>query len=447
MTTLTQTITNELLEAMDDPGEMQAVLHKHANSKGPLYIALAKATNTLVTDVTTLLGNRKEAEKKLQEQQQHVEAVTKTLANLQEQVALKTGEQAAQDTKIEERKTLLDRADSLAALGFGADELSQLNAVLTKLAASQGEKKAAVVSLFFQLLGQYQDMISLELEAKSAHVAAAKAKAEMEKCEAETKAAEAKAKARKISLDIVEKMLAQGVKEPDLPHWAAILAKSSVAPGEMAGALEKFGTLDKLCKDREKRSQELHGEAKKLTSQVNALTEERDNIGAAIEAVKDKVLAQLEATAQKAIQGLSGQVNIINVQWQQLATAINVMREKAVNEMKLTSEKARGNIDVLMAETAKYGAVERHAGALEAEVALARAFKSHDPEQWKQISRQVIGGLLAGIILWSHGDPSHNPLLPAPPSSLSSRMYMHTWLSTRLDEILVWALSGVFTEE
>ena len=47
MTTLTQTITSELLDAVDDDGALKAVLQRHSRSKGPLYHALAQASSEM----------------------------------------------------------------------------------------------------------------------------------------------------------------------------------------------------------------------------------------------------------------------------------------------------------------------------------------------------------------------------------------------------------------
>ena len=44
MATLTETIANELLDALDDPDGLERVMTQHRGSKGPLYGGLARAT-------------------------------------------------------------------------------------------------------------------------------------------------------------------------------------------------------------------------------------------------------------------------------------------------------------------------------------------------------------------------------------------------------------------
>ncbi len=46
--TLKQTITDELLNSIADPGELEEVVRKYSKSKGPFYSALAEATSQLL---------------------------------------------------------------------------------------------------------------------------------------------------------------------------------------------------------------------------------------------------------------------------------------------------------------------------------------------------------------------------------------------------------------
>lgn len=47
MATLKANITQELLDSVDDPSGLEAILKRHGRSKGPLYLALAESTSEL----------------------------------------------------------------------------------------------------------------------------------------------------------------------------------------------------------------------------------------------------------------------------------------------------------------------------------------------------------------------------------------------------------------
>ena len=50
----------------------------------------------------------------------------------------------------------------------------------------------------------------------------------MEFWQAESKIAEAKCKARKTSIEFADKLIAQGIKQNDLPHWDRIILKAGI---------------------------------------------------------------------------------------------------------------------------------------------------------------------------------------------------------------------------
>ncbi len=407
MNTLTNEITQELLDAVGNPAGLEAVFQQHSHSKGPFYHALAQATASLTERFSTLAQKCKEAEKEYQQRQQQAKGTKQELASLEQGRAAKAKELAALEGQVKGKKELLDQAGALGGLGFGLGELAELHDMLAKVAASQGAKPEEAADLFFKEVERYQGIVSLELEAKRAGVAASKAKAEADRWQAEANAAEAKAKARKTSIDIAEKLLAQGVKESDLPQWTRILARAGVVPEGLAQALEQFASLEKLCHERQQQAEKLGGQVKELTSQVKALIEERQQVSAAIGAVRDKALAEIECTSRKTLQ----------------------------------------NLDALMVKTAEYRELERQAATLEHEIALARAFNSQEPGQWKQLPRRAVQELLTGLVLWSRADASHNPLLSSPPSYLSPQAYFYSVGSLRLEDVLVWALSGLLTEQ
>lgn len=451
MATLTETIREKLISAVENPAGLDGVLHEYAHSKGPFYTTLAQATAELTNRLKALSGKCKEAEKEYQENKHQIDAAQQGLANLNKETVAKTKELALLEEKVNEKKVLLDQAKELGGMGFGVDEFVHLHDQLAEVAATQGTKPKKAAAVFFKKVGNYQKLVAIESEIKGAKVAADKAKSEAEYWQAEVKTAEAKSKARKVTIDLTDKLLTQGVKESDLSQWTRILAKAGVAPEALAGELDKFGALEKVCQEREKQAQKLDSRVKEVTSQVSALNDERMQVTAGISAVRDGALSAMEITSKKAmekVQVLADKaVEATNLGRQEVTAAIEVARQKALTEMECISKRTLENIAALMNKTAEFAALERATGVLEQEIALARAFRSQDPERWKKVSRRTAQGCLMGLLLWSKADVANNPFLPPPPRPLASKVCFYSWQQATLEEVLLWGLSGVFTEE
>jgi chromosome segregation ATPase len=274
-------------------------------------------------------------------------------------------------------------------------------------AISQGKKPQQAIGAFFDRVNSYKALLSLEGQVKSAAIAVKKAKAEVEQWQAEAKAAEAKCKARKISIDLTEKILAQGVKASDLPEWTHILSKVNISPNHLAEEVNKFSSVEKLCQARLEKAKELEKQIPKLSSQVEALTTERDNVSAAIVALRDSCLSQIDGFAIKTQEYMAA----------------------------------------LMNKAADYGELKEKAAALSQEMALAIAIRELKPELWSKVSIEIIRNLLRAILIWCSSDTKNNLELKSPPDSLSDKLTIYSWKRVYLYEILQWALGGLFTDE
>ena len=363
MTTITETITGKLLDAIQDPVVLQAVLQEYSHNKGPLYSALAQATSVLTHKLTATDQQCKELDINFQERQQQIQEREQKLHSLDQQVAAQSSKLASLEIKVQESATLLDKVKGLTGLGFGPDELGKLHHLLMdntpegvkpqdaislffkfvdayphlvavdgevqkkqqlsasldgrikakqalldqvqtigglglgtkelvklhnlllKIGASQGMEAQESTKMFFAYVGKFQDALALDTHIHQLQTAAATAQAESEHWQAQAKAVEAKTKARKASIDITEKLLAHGVKERDLPHWMHILEKADVSVEELSQGLDQFAALEKLIQNRQQKADKLETSVKSLTAQVNALTDERDQVSAEVDPI------------------------------------------------------------------------------------------------------------------------------------------------------------------
>jgi len=405
VTTLTQTITSELLDAVDDDGALKAVLQRHSRSKGPLYHALAQATSQLHhrldkarTDLSGTETQRKRIEDRVQALAQQCEELDARRQALEQQVS-------QSESRLCETKELLDRAEALAGLGFGLDQLTRLHELLAHIAASQGATPEEGVRQFFDTVGHYEHIVSLDLESKRAESRAAQAKAEMERWEAEARRRESQSKARISAIDTVERWLSRGVREKDLPQWNTIIEKAGVSAESLASDLKRFSSLEALCRQRDRQAEELCKQQEQAEARLRTLKREEGQVKA----------------------------------------GITSFRDPALREMEKVSQQAQTNLSELVSKARAYAHLQREAAQLENEIALARAFKSAMAEDWAQVPLQMVQQLLMGLIRWA-GSSDHNQQVPAP-SLIVQKAPGLGWSSLSVTDLLLWALMGVVTNE
>jgi hypothetical protein len=437
--TITKTITGKLLDGIHNPDGLQSVLQEYSHNKGPLYIALSEATSVMTQRLTITEQQYKEQETKLQELQQLLQETGQKLQSLDKQVTFQGSKLASLQIKVQESTTLLDKVKILTGLGFGLDELTKLQIILVDIKASEGNTPEKAVKHFFNKVNTYQKVAALDSQKQAAETAAKKSKANAEKWQAQAKAAEAKAKARQTSINLTEKLITQGIKENDLPQWEGILAKAGVPPEKLAEALTKFSSFEKLCQDRQEYAWKLETQIGNLTAQVKALSEERQQVTAAIADLKEKALDEIEDISKQTL-------DIVGLQSQNAKNSMESIRQETVMELESVSKVVLQNMQALLEKSAEYSILERQAASLAEEIAMVRGFTSQDEKYWKQVSREVIRKLLGGMIVWCRVDSTNNARLSPPTNSLSSKLMYYEWSAASLAEVLEWAMTVTYTE-
>lgn len=400
--TLTDTIADELLEAVNRPGGLDEITAKYAHSKGPLYGALARATGTLAQRLAATRDELKAAEEAQAARQKQVNEMDGQATELGKKRDGLAREVKELERSRERQRKSLTHVAGLKALGFGEKEFERLAQLLGKIAASQGEPPGEGVSQFFRLVGRYEGIISLELETQRAQVAASKAKAEAERWEAEARRKEATTKARLSSIDTVERLLAKGVKEGDLPAWEAVPAEAGRTPETLAAILSHYATLDGLCQERQQRVEQL---------------------------------AAQTAEADARLQALMGQET-------QVKAAIASVRDSAVREVELTGRQIAERLGELKAKAMEYCELERQAGELEEWITLARAFRDRDRKLWERTPTAIIEQLLLGLVHWAGGQQGCVQPVP-PPDLVRQRCNLWPYEKASFTDLIVWAASCI----
>ncbi len=391
VTTLKETIFQELVDNVGDPDRLEEVLIRHRASKGPLYLGLAQATS--------LLEHRlKDVAERTVVAQQRLEGKERALTSLDDQAKKKQEELKALDQQrrqAEERASkvndLLKEAAALRGMGFGEKELARLSSFLGDLAASQGLLPAEGLAIFFAFVDRCKDMVDFELETKRAQNAALKAKSDLERWESSARAAEAKSKLRMATIDLAESFVAKGVKEKDLTHWNTIVTKAGVAPEALAASLTKYGSLDVASQQRTTEIQRLTDESTRLNTEVTALQKQRKETVQAITVVRDQSLAAVRSLQQEAL---------------------------------------------------RYGELQRKAGTLEEELEVAKAILHDDVDRWRKMDPRLAHTVLVGLTVWARSQPTD--ARSAPPDVIADRNPGVRWTQVLASDLLYWAWEALF---
>ena len=403
--TLRETITEELLNAVEHPEQLENISRTYSRSKGPYYAALLDATNQLQDQLDELLEEISDAIEQKRVLEQQVTTQHEKRDGLAQEVQVVEERLNEGNARLAESQDTLDRAVELERMGFGTEELTRLYEILAQLAANQGAVPEEAVAEFFRTIQRYEQVVSLDLEATRAESRAAQAKAEAERWEADAEAKKVQSKARISVIDLVEDMLAQGIKGDDFISWATIIEKAGLSVEELAESLEEYSTIQALSADREREAEEKQKKVTGLEAQVLGLAQERDSAHSAIEAVRDKALKQVR-TAEK---------------------------------------QAKQQVDSLFRDAVELGRAREEAAALGEWIEAAQLLKSGDPESWKQLPREVIQHLVWVTLKWSEaGDRDLQVPLPA---KLQRKSLLPSWTKLRLSEVLLWALVGLTAED
>lgn len=397
MANLTETITQELLDALDGHDELDRVLRRYQGSKGPLYKALALVLDFAQTELRTTQLELEDVRLASESAKADDERLLQERASREADLQDLESRRATAEEQVQALEPTLNWARDLERQGFGEVELARFAEMLADIAANQALPPEDGVAQFFETVKRYEQLMSLELEAKAAHRRVAQAQAEVERWSAEAQRREAVTEARAATIDVVERLLAEGVKERDIAAWERVLAKAGISSETLAASLEEYGNLEGLTKAGQHKARSAQREAKRLSAQVTTLEQERDQLTAGIAAVRDQGVREITKAAKAAIQHL------------------NALREEA----------------------SRYGELQREAGALGKELEVARALNFSDAARWAQLSRNTVRALLGGLYVW--GEASLGETRFAPPRAVQGRSSVAQWHRLAFEDLMVWA--------
>ena len=402
----TDVVVHELKQAVMTGEDVEEVLRRHEDSKSVLYRALAEVLPWAGAELTSAAANLESRLDAKAQVGRDIESLTPVRDGLQAEIDRHRQESAELTDRLEGRRAERDQLDQLGAWGFHPERLAELREFVERLSAEQGVLPEDAAAEVFAFLGRYEGVASLDVEARRAERRAEEARAEASRWSAEARRREAHTKLRIATIDATERLLARGVKEPDIARWHRILDRAGLTPSKLARELERLGSLEKACRERERKLQGLDKRVEETTARLDSLRKTERRTKASIAAVE--------------------------------ANAVGTMREM--------SDEAVEQIRRLAIEARECGRLHEEASTLAPEITLARAIRSMRPDDLREIPRPLIRRLANTLVEWVKLT-GYNPQVPMtrPVRAAWNRAMVTHTLS--LEDLMLWAFRGFFTEQ
>ena len=178
---------------------------------------------------------------------------------------------------------------------------------------------------------------------------------------------------------------------------AGIGSDPTKAVGTFLAAVTEYQSLDALTRGQSEEEAKLQD----LRSQVEALTQERKGLTAAISAVRDEALAQVAEAGRQ----------------------------------------AKENVDAQFRAGAEYAKLSQQAEALGNWVEVGKVLSSGNPESWRELPVEVIQHLLVVALRWAEAD-GHDVEVP-PPDMIAKKNVLLKYQPLRLSDVVAWAWAGL----
>jgi len=403
--TLRETITQEFLDSVGDPGRIEGIFERFGRSKGPLYLGLAEATSRLRGQLEEIGSGLVANEKKLNELVRDVGLLDGRKQELSTQIEEINERNTKAVDELAETDGLLDMAGQLERMGFGIEQLARLSDSVEAIRAGS-RSHDETLGQFFGFVERYECFTSLEAVLQGLHDRASDAKAQTEQLETALESTQFRSKARTEAIELAERLLQHGVGHEELALWENMVSGSKVVRERVTHELQEFGSLDKACG-------KLEADAARLR------------------------------TATKASETRLSRLKFLETE---VKHSVATTRDSAVRRIDSVGQAALGNLEEMMKVVRDYDDLKRRSEALGEDMKVARAFRSVDAREWEQIPGWAIHRILMGLILWSKSANGDRVVSPPEPVRQRANSLSH-WTKVSTTDLLFWVLSGTFTEQ
>ena len=152
-------------------------------------------------------------------------------------------------------------------------------------------------------------------------------------------------------------------------------------------------------------------------------------------------LTQGQSEEEAKLQGLRSQVEALTQERKGLTAAISEVREEALAQVAKAGRQAKENFDAQFKAGVEYAKLSQQAEALGNWVEVGKVLSSGNPESWRELPVEVIQHLLVVVLRWSEAD-GHDTEVP-PPDMIAKKNVLLRYQPLRLSDVVPWAWGGL----
>ena len=287
----TDLILQELLDAIEGNSDFQDVLHRHSDSKSPLYSALARAIPMASHRLEKLLEKTDSARRDHEPLAHDLETLPKRISMLRDEVLETEEELRRLQGEATLKRGLLESVATLEEAGFTEQHLEQLQAVLTRFAADQSASTADTIELLFELVGRMESTVALGLEDKRMKATLKRAEASVARRKVQVRRLEETKVVLRAPLKSLDELLAQGVGACELIAWHRLIMSTGGSVGDLDKFVAEYGNVAAALSQLRKQRDSLQSQAQGISLEIDELEEKRDIAGSDVMRLRGEALA------------------------------------------------------------------------------------------------------------------------------------------------------------
>ena len=152
-------------------------------------------------------------------------------------------------------------------------------------------------------------------------------------------------------------------------------------------------------------------------------------------------LTQGQSEEEAKLQGLRSQIEALTQERKGLTAAISEVKEEALAQVAQAGRQAKENVDAQFKAGAEYAKLKQQAEELGDWVKVGRILSSADKDQWCQLPVEVVQHLLMVVLRWAEADD--HDVEVSPPDMVAQKNVLLKYQPLRLSDVVSWAWSGL----
>jgi predicted nuclease with TOPRIM domain len=152
-------------------------------------------------------------------------------------------------------------------------------------------------------------------------------------------------------------------------------------------------------------------------------------------------LTRGQSEEEAKLQDLKSQVEALTQERKGLTAAISAVGDEALTQVMEAGRQAKENVDAQFKAGAEYAKLRQQAEALGNWVEVGKVLSSGNPESWRELPVEVIQHLLLVALRWAEAD-SHDVKVP-PPDMIARKNVLLKYQPLRLSDVVAWAWAGL----